>query len=228
MNTPLPRETTGDDVHRAARAALSAIPFVGGAAMELFNRVIVPPVQRRREAWLNDLAERVSALEREGRVKVEDLQNNDQFVSTVMQATEVAVRNHQQEKIDALRNAVLNTALGQSPEDAKRDMFLGFVDMFSVPHLRILKAMAAYDADGRHSVTATSIGSLTQLALAQLPDLIRSGKLVEVAVEDLCRRGLLFWNSEGGVLMIPEGATQVSDFGREFLRFISEPKEGKT
>lgn len=222
----LPEETAGDDLHRAARAALAGLPIVGGAAVELFNRLLAPPIQQRRDAWLDGLAERIEKLEQEERVKVEDLRDNDEFVSTVMQASQVAVRNHQQEKIDALRNAVLNTAIGQAPDDAKREMFLGLVDVFSVIHLRILQALAdSSRASDRRPHIALSIGSIAELAVQLLPDLRPQAEFVEVIVEDLCRSGLLFWNRDGGATNIGQGATQVSELGSEFLRFISEPKE---
>ncbi len=228
MTESLPQESSSDDLHRIVRAGLSMIPVLGGPAVELFNRIIVPPLTRRRDAWLNDLAEQFAKMEQEGRVSIENLQHNDEFVSTVMQASQVAVRNHQQEKIEALRNAVLNTAIGQSPDDSKREMFLGFVDVFSVTHLRILKAIATSDADEQHrKKIATSIDRITELAVQLLPGLRGTGQLVEVVVEDLCRRGLLFWNRDGGVAIIKEGTTQVSQLGNEFLRFISEPQVGE-
>jgi hypothetical protein len=59
-----------------ARAVLSAIPTVGGPALELFNAVIAPPVERRRNVWLNGLAERLQKLEQEKHHKIEDLTNN--------------------------------------------------------------------------------------------------------------------------------------------------------
>ncbi len=192
--------------------------------MELFNRVLAPPLQRRRDAWLNGLAERVAELEQEGRLKAENLQSNEAFVSSVMQASQAAIRNHQKEKIDALRNVVLNTALGalgEPRQDSKREMFLGFVDLFSAIHLRILKALSESDINGRSaSGIKTDIPGIAERAVQLLPDLRDARALAQVAVEDLCRRGLLFWDQ----IYIPSGATQVSELGREFLRFISDPQ----
>jgi len=221
MTEQLPQESLGDHLHRGTRAVLSAIPYAGGAAVELFNLVLAPPIQRRRDSWLNDLGERISKLEQEGHLKVEDLPNNEEFISTIMQATLAAIRNHQKEKIDALRNAVLNTALGAAPEDAKREMFLAFVDGFSVVHLSILNALSECDTND-HSASGikTSITGITERVMQLLPDLPGGRALAQVAVEDLCRRGLLFWDQ----IYIPSGATQVSDLGREFLRFISDPQ----
>ena len=138
-----------------------------------------------------------------------------------MQASLAALRNHHKEKIDALRNAVLNTALGAAPEDAKREMFLTFVDGFSVIHFCILNALSDSDANNRSaSGIKTDIPGITERVMQLLPDLPGGRELTQVAVEDLCRRGLLFWDQ----IYIPSGATQVSDLGREFLRFISDPQ----
>ena len=193
--------------------------------VEWFNRLLVPPVQRRQAAWLNDLAERIAVLEQQGRLRVEDLQHNDEFVSTVMQASYTAIRNHQKEKIDALRNAVLNTALGLLLGDLKREMFLGFVDIFSVTHIRILEVLSRYDTDGRTHRIETSVRHITDLVVQLLPELKDERALAGVAVEELCRRGLLFWVADGIVAHIRQDETQVSQLGREFLRFISEPQK---
>ena len=40
----LPQRTTGDYAHTTAKAALSALPVVGGPAAELFALVIAPPL----------------------------------------------------------------------------------------------------------------------------------------------------------------------------------------
>ena len=43
--------------------------------------------------------------------------NDDEFVSAIQHATQIAVRTHQAEKLEALRNAVLNVAAGTAPGD---------------------------------------------------------------------------------------------------------------
>ena len=228
MTEKPPKESTGDHIHRVARAGLSLIPYVGGPAVELFNWLVAPPLGRRRDEWLNGLAERLDNLGQEDRINFSDLKDNDEFISTVMQASSVAIRNHQQEKIDALRNAVLNTAIGQAPEDSIREMFVAFVDNLTVLHLRTLKAF--YDNDngktGRKRIE-TTVSHIAEHAVRLVPDLSGQDELSVLLVDDLCRRGLLFWNRGGGV-MIDAPRKQVTDLGRQFLSFISEPPDSKT
>lgn len=122
-----PEATGKDAAHAAGRAVLAAIPFAGGAAVEIFQHVIQPPLEKRRTEWMNDVGKRLSKLEEDG-IKLESLSENEQFVSAVMSASQVAIRTHQAEKLEALRNAVENVARGQAPDEALQHMFFGFVD----------------------------------------------------------------------------------------------------
>ncbi len=223
MSDSIPQKTAGDHLHLGARVALSAIPGVGGPALQLFNAIIAPPIEKRRNDWLNDLAERLYRLEQEKRLKVEDLRENDEFISAVMQATTVAVRNHHQEKIDALRNAVLNTALGQCPSDVKSAMFLALVDQFTVWHLRVLKELSEPEPQGQHRIPNTSIEAIAGVVMKRIADLRGQQALTETVVEDLCRKGLLFWSAGKVVTIIPPGTSQVTPLGVEFLNYISGP-----
>ena len=227
MSDALPKEGIGDEVHRGVRAVLSAIPIAGGAAVELFNRLLAPPIQRRRDAWLNDLADRVSKLEQEGRVKLDDLCNNDEFISSVLQASLIAVRNHQQEKFEALRNAVLNTALGQSPDDARREIFLRFIGELTVNHLQLLAFLANPEQwFVRHNKPIPSFGitpSLHGVIKDAMPDLLKQDDFLELLVSDLSQRKL-FSGSGIHTMMSAEAwkAKRTTDLGDEFIRFISD------
>lgn len=219
----LPSHSKDDDAHLATRTGLALIPGVGGAAVELFNRLCVPPIERRRVAWLEGLADRVSALEQAGYVSMEDLQNNEAFSSALLQATHVAIRNHQQVKIDALRNAVLNSAIGLNADDATTEMFLALIDDLTVSHIQVLRTLHDADLDNskRHKVEI-SVKTITDKVLKLLPALRDSRPLVESVVDDLCRRRLLFWSS--GIPTISADATQLTSLGRDFMAFIDEPR----
>jgi hypothetical protein len=117
-NTTLPQAGVGDWGHTTAKAVLSAIPIAGGPLSEFFSALLVPPLTKRREEWLQSIADRLKALE--GKVEgfsIEALKDNEMFVTVFMHATQIAIRNHQREKIEALRNAVINVALGRAPDE---------------------------------------------------------------------------------------------------------------
>jgi hypothetical protein len=60
-------------------------------------------------------------------------------VTTVHQATDVALRTHLDAKREALRNAVVNAALPSAPSSEQQAEFLRLVETLSPTHLRLLR-----------------------------------------------------------------------------------------
>ena len=212
-----PKKTKGDTAHAAARAVVGAIPFAGASAIELLNAVITPPLERRRQAWMIDISERLEKLESNG-VDVAALQQNEEFISTLLYASHLAIRNHHEEKLEALRNAVINTACNQAPEAALQHMFLNFVDSLTALHLQILKFLQAPVASG-----GISMGGLSTLIEAEFTELRGQRSLYDQIGKDLYARGLI--NVESfHTTMTGSGLTQkrTTGMGDSFLRFIGE------
>jgi hypothetical protein len=134
--------SAGDAAHVTARAVLSAVPVVGGAAVELMAAVLTPPLDRRRAEFFREVGERLARLEQEDRLRIEDLGTNEAFIDTVLQATVCALRTKAGMKRDAFRNVILNSALNRQPQDAINHVLLGLVDRLTEPHIRILAAAA--------------------------------------------------------------------------------------
>jgi len=62
-----PEATAGDHAHTLA--GVDSIPVVG-AASEMFRKLIVPPLEKRRQEWMKVVAEVLRKLgERPGRVR---------------------------------------------------------------------------------------------------------------------------------------------------------------
>ncbi len=59
-----PEETAGDSVHAITKLGLSSLGPIGGPLAELLGW-IKTPFQRRQLAWMQDVAERLQAQERE-------------------------------------------------------------------------------------------------------------------------------------------------------------------
>lgn len=129
-----PKPTTGDTAHQVSTAILSTIP----AASELFEHFVAPPLQRRLDAWREDVAEALRKLESGKGIDLTKLQSDEHFISIVMQATTIAMRNHQEEKLRALKNAIINSAI---PSEAKEDLYLifvRFIDELTPIHVKLL------------------------------------------------------------------------------------------
>jgi hypothetical protein len=224
------KETVGDQIHTLARAGIAAIPVVGGPAVELFNVVIAPPIRKRQQEWMELIAEGLRLLEEKQRCIVDDLKDNNAFIDTVMQASQAVVRTANEEKREALRNAVLNAALPNSPDEAKRQIFVNFVDELSSWHLRILSLFAdppKWFTDHGRIVPQWSIaGSLSQLLTMAYPELQSQREFYDITGKDLFQRGLL--NTDGlHAVMSGQGAVakRTTGFADEFLNFISDPRK---
>jgi len=148
--SPPPEEGASDLVRRVVNAAISAIPVAGGPVVELMS-ILGSPVERRRLDWLTSLAEDLSRLKKQvADLTDQKLSENAAFVTAALQATQMAGRTHKKEKLEALRNAVLNVAAGSAPEDDIQAMFLDAVDSLTATHVRFLsrlgKALIAPEA----------------------------------------------------------------------------------
>jgi hypothetical protein len=82
-------------------------PPQSGCSQPLF----APPLAKRRdELDRYALADRLHWPEEHG-VTVADLSRHEPFITAGLHASQVAMRTHQREQLEALRNAVTNAAL---------------------------------------------------------------------------------------------------------------------
>lgn len=214
-----PNRNKTDVAHAVVKAGLSAIPVVGGPAAELFQTVIQPPLEKRRAEWMAQVGEKLNELEDDG-LKLEDLQENEEFISAVMHASQIALRTHQNEKLDALQNAILNVAKGQGPDEALQNVFLNLVDSYSELHLRILKLFQSPTPP-----PGMSMGGLSNVLEHNIPELNGRREMYDQLWKDLYSRGLV--STEGlHVTMTGHGLGEkrTTETGDAFLRFIEEPQ----
>ena len=218
-NHKVPKQSKGDVVHTLVKAGLSAIPVVGGPAAELFQYVIQPPLEKRRGEWMVQVGTKLQELETNG-LKLDELQKNEEFVSAVMHASQIALRTHQAAKLDALRNAIVNIAKGQAPDEALQNVFLNLVDTFTELHLRILKVFQNPTPSSN-----MSIGGLGSALEHNIPELRGNRELYDQLWKDLYSRGLV--NTDGlHMTMTGHGLSQkrTTGIGEAFLQFIEEPQ----
>lgn len=214
----LPAQSSGDVAHALVKAGLSALPVVGGPAVELFQLLVQPPLEKRRVEWMQAVGEKLLQLEENG-LKLEELQKNEQFVSAVMHATQAAMRTHVAAKREALRNAILNIAVGQSTDETVQHLLLSFIDDLTEMHLRILKTF-------HHPVVppGLSMGGLSSVLEHCIPDLANRRDIYDQLWKDLYARGLV--NTEGlHVTMSGSGlaSRRTTGLGEALLKLIEVP-----
>lgn len=119
----------------------AALLAAGGAALavELFSQTFAPPLEKRRDKWLMSLFEKLQELEQKvDGFSIESLAENEQFITTLIQATQIAIQNHQEEKLTALRNAILNAALPNPIQEDLQVIFLNWINRLSNYHIKVL------------------------------------------------------------------------------------------
>ncbi len=228
MSERYPQPSDADVVHAATRGLVSLIPVAGGSIDELLSLILAPSVSRRRDEWFKELADVVEEVKKKlDNFKIEDLAQNEAFVSATIQATRIAAGTHKEEKRKILRNALLNVALGQGPDEDTQQIFLNIVDAFTASHVRVLDVLwrgpsqmagTLWDQN-RVPINARNYGAAIELLV---PELKGQGALTEYILSDLRSRG--FSKLPALTLPFPTGET-ITTMGVQFLRFVLHPDE---
>lgn len=119
-----------------AKGLVSIIPFIGGLTSEIGN-LYFNPLEKRKQKWTEEVSAALNQIREELHLLPEQLQENEGFISVLYQASEMAMRNHQTEKLSALRNALVASAVPGRDYDLKLKM-LRFIDELSIAHIRVL------------------------------------------------------------------------------------------
>ena len=114
-----------DVAHSAAKGLIGLIP-AGSVVTEILAQFFAPPLEKRRDEWLKKIAEVLAELQRDRGVPVEKLGEDQAFVTLVLQATQVALRNHHQKKLDSLRNAI-SRGYGPDVNDDELHLFIRLI-----------------------------------------------------------------------------------------------------
>ena len=213
-----PKPDKGDAAHALVKAGISAIPIIGGPGAELFQYVVQPPLEKRRIEWMGYVGERLLELERRG-FDIQKLGENEEFVSAVLHASQLAVCTHRQEKREALRNALFNIATGKAPEESVQQIFLEYIDSFSELHVQLLKFFQQPP-----DTSNVMMGALSTVIEQGMPNLRGKGQIYRQIWNDLVTRGLV-GNVGLQVMMTGQGLGEkrTTELGDTFLNFISEP-----
>jgi hypothetical protein len=218
MDKP-PKKRPGDRVFEIVQATASVVP-VAGTAVSAVMGLIGPKIAQRRDEWFELLADKISELE----IKVEGFTENPMFITAVFEATSSALKTHERQKLEALRNAVGNSPLPGAPDDSTQMMFLRFVDELTAMHLEILAILA--DPRGALARTGKQLrfsgAALAPFIYACIPKLTGQAAVVEQAHRDLRNRGLIEQGAPFAQVMIDTQMLNKSTtlFGDQFLRFI--------
>jgi hypothetical protein len=157
--------------------------------------------------------------------KIENLADNEPFITAVIQVTRSAIATHQPDKRTMLRNALLNSAVGRGPKEELQEVFIAAIDALSLSHIKILNfyrngideltKAGLYDPMYPYALVnySTAIGEL-------YPDMEGHEDFLLYLMTDLRSRGFSTIGRPGDSFPQHPGVTNM---GVEFLRFILEP-----
>ncbi|WP_438750008.1 hypothetical protein [Pararhizobium sp. O133] len=222
------KRSFGYEVARTAiDAATSIIPGGSYAAGAIVQRFVAAPLEKRRDEWFQRLGKGLRELEdRLEGFDPHDLESNDDFVSAVYEATQASMKTSREEKLEYLRNAVLNIATGYEIEETLRGVFFSYLDQFSPAHIKVLTLLADPTASPEMVAAAKTMYAGSQMAVleAALPESVMPKPVMQRVFRDLDREGLA---DTGGMVAMGTSAVflakRSTTVGDEFLRFIATP-----
>lgn len=137
-NLKVPRKDKSDIAYNATKAILNLIPVAGGTVSEIFTSIIDPPIEKRRNIWMQEMVNAFEKLEKHRNGIINELSNNEEFVSLLISASIYAFKTHLTEKRHELRNVLINS-LGSDLSYDIQQAYLKFIDDLTPSHLIILK-----------------------------------------------------------------------------------------
>jgi len=217
--TTSPKRNKKDIAHSTVKAVLAAIPAVGGAASTLFDQIIRPSIEKRRDAWIEDIGKRLEDLEENKQINFEELQKNEEFIDVLIHASKTALSTRHQEKKEWLRNAVINTSLNQNPEENLSQMFMNWIDIFTIWHMHLLHLME--DPCGHIKNTNIQFNAFAQLIQHCYPKLPRN--FYELVCKDLAYYGLINIDEKGLPIIMTGLGKRTTEIGDKFLQYFRDP-----
>lgn len=214
-------KTDADAIHTIART----ITGLAGAT-ELFNYFITSPLQKRRDEFFENVCKRLKDLEDQGVISLESLPENEKFIDVTILATQAALKTSIKEKKDALRNAILKSAKPVSPELAIQQMFINYVDSFTVWHIKILEFVnnpIVWAKKNNHEFKNIQGKKVFEILEDAFPDLRGGRGFYDQFWKDLYSRSLVADENINNLLThLTLTHEYVTPTGKVFLAYISE------
>jgi hypothetical protein len=229
MQTKPPGKSKGRELaERVAEAGAGSVPMVGAAFAVALVTALNWKLNQKRDDWLEGLAEAVEKLgERVDGFDIDTLVANPLFIDATVSAVRTVEHTHQEGKLEALRNAVLNSALPDAPDADMQSILLGLVDRLTPSHLRFLTMWndprAWFESHQLTPPQAGMAGSRTQTVDAGLPEMRGRQDFYRQIAFELESAGLMTASVFGMVSPTALMDRLTSELGTRLVKFISTP-----
>jgi len=238
-NLNIPKDDKLDILHKSTKVLLNLIPIVGGTAAEIFNSIVLSPIDKRRNEWMQEVVNALQKLEESRTGIVQELANNEEFVTLLISASINAFKTHISEKHKKLRNGLINSLSNGFTYDINQ-VFITFIDELTITHLKLLSLIN--ECEGQ----IINLNKYQQIYDFLIQNDSGNDQVIEqmeittfrFLLKDLESKGLLFISddiseienqvSENSFLITEESGSdqlpfvRVSNFGNSFLTFIED------
>lgn len=174
-----PSEPTEDKIHRLARSVLAVLP-AGGALVELLQAVVMNPAEKRKEAWMEQVTEELNALISQEVVTLESLESDDRFLSVFLEISNVAIRTHDTQKKEMLKNAISSAAENTTQDETLESVLVGLIAQLLPIHLKVLSF-----------ARSPSPGSAKTVLLHAFPEVGNDEAIIDLVWSELLSKGLV-------------------------------------
>ena len=223
----VPQGSISDVIHTGVTVVLNAIPILGLG--ELFKATITPPLERRRDQWMQAVGEALEQLQKKQGVSMESLRDNEEFISLLTEASRAAISTHVEQKREALRNTLINSLSPDSTYD-RSSLYIRTIDRLVPFQMRILEyinSLPSFEPISSerssqdiflHDVLVLANGPEIESLTVSLPEL-------KVYLADLVQIGLIVKDDTVFNLDVSSRMPyyKLSDFGQYFRQFIQTP-----
>ncbi len=216
----VPKPDWKDNTLAVIKIGASAIPVAGGPIVEGLNFIDIRYLLGKRlRAFCEDINERLVRLEQKGEGQSpEKLAANEAFITTLLHAIQATTRSHEKEKLRALRNAVLNSALSTAPGEDMQLIFINLLDSMTASHIRMLMLLNNPESFLKDIIWDDDAFHVKKYIREAFPEMDQNFSMI--IVQQLIERGLIEVEFDTRYYKSNNFTT---DLGNELLQFIKSP-----
>ncbi|KTD41856.1 hypothetical protein [Legionella parisiensis] len=187
-----PQEQLIDKAAKLIKAGIDSVVPGGAIATEFLLSLFKMPYQTRSEEWQKELTDAINKIQESG-IDIEQLQKNEEFIDILFQSIPLGLKHHQKEKKQALKNAIIHSALGEAPDFSIQQVFLNCIDTFTIWHIKILILFNNPEKwfDENAIPIVGGVGSVRRTLEAAYPELKDARDLVGNIWTDLYIKGFI-------------------------------------
>lgn len=181
-------------------------------ALTFFSNILNPTIRGRSAMYLESLHNEILELQKSrDEFYPKNLQNNQFFATAVLKTTEIALKTHQIEKMELLKNSVINSVLMNSLEDDLQQVFINSLETITPTHVIALQDFS------KIKIKKENEAQFQKLSI-QYEDFL----------SDLDSLGYLKYHDNTTNALLLEEATyypqyRITEKGKKFLTFITKP-----